>query len=223
MEWRGGVKKYLEELATKSTSTDQEQLEVTQLLLEVGAKDRDLAVVAGAFELGHADGLLGKALKRVEVEPLGDGVELARDLDHLLGHDTTDKGGHRVEVTASSEGQLGDEVLIDLLDLVGALIGVGVEVLGDLDDLGGVLGIAGLGQSRVLGLELVQRLEAKVQLLGTTELGKVGDHELARVLQRLTIGFLIECIALGRVSLPWKTRQAAGCREYVRRTRAPQP
>mmetsp|Transcript_4944 Transcript_4944/g.12545 ORF Transcript_4944/g.12545 Transcript_4944/m.12545 type:complete len:679 (-) Transcript_4944:1273-3309(-) len=99
----------LDKLAAQRAGTHQEHLARLQLALQRPADARNLRVVAPSLgrHLRLGEQLrLGERLHAVEVEPLVQGVELARArLHHLLPHHAAEHGRHGREVPAGGLGK----------------------------------------------------------------------------------------------------------------------
>lgn len=180
----------LEHLATDRTGADEELTVVGNLVLERATEDGDLTVVAsgrgggGAVFGGRLDGR--ESLQGVVVEVLEEGRELARaGLEDLLRDETTDDGVDGSEVTGRLEGELLEDLLVE----VTLKLGLRGDVLGEGDEEGGVGGVARGGNARVSLKEGGEGLETDVESGGAVELGEVGDEEL-RGGDRFAEGFL---------------------------------
>lgn len=167
----------LEHLAPDRTRPDEELSVVGDLGVERKTENGDLAVVPRSLRLAV---LLGRErrrqrLERVKVEVLDHRVELGRArLEHLLGDEPSEHSVHRRERTRRLVRELGEDLLVQLV-----VRRVGLEErVGNLDDLGSVLGVSGAGQARVLRLEQREGLVTVVERLRSVPLCVVGDEEL---------------------------------------------
>lgn len=84
----------LDELASKSSGSDHEDVEVSELLLDLITKDGDLVVVSCAVEVS-VNLFSWESDELFEVEELSDRSVLSSDLDNFLSSDSSKEGSLR--------------------------------------------------------------------------------------------------------------------------------
>ena len=160
-------RKALEVLAAERTGADHEPALLAELLLVGTAKDGDLVVVAAADRrrvLGHRVARHGEL---VEVEPLVQRRVLARLFDNLLRGNAAQEGAVARQLDGGVERRLDDDHAVNLLDYeaVARLLVARQDALRNVGTRLGLGHVVERRQTAVLGLELPQRQQRKVQLL----------------------------------------------------------
>lgn len=170
--------KGLDVLASKSTSTNHESLNLQKLVLDFTTEDLDLVIVS-AVSGSSVNLTLGESLEGVVVQPLLQGSVLSGVFHDFLGDDTSEESGLGRDGARGETGSVNNHILVDLLnEVLLSSLASSVDLVGSgqhsLEVSSSVLGV-----SAVLALESVDGSDAQVKLVRATPLGKVRSHQHA--------------------------------------------
>mmetsp|Transcript_62115 Transcript_62115/g.109375 ORF Transcript_62115/g.109375 Transcript_62115/m.109375 type:complete len:508 (-) Transcript_62115:389-1912(-) len=185
-------------LTANRPCTDEEHIELAELVLQFPSKHHDLSVVP-TTQRRHLFGRQRGVMQRFDgiiVEPLLHGHKLAAAcFEHFLAHDATQQRTNRRYLAAGTQRKAFDQLLFFLnlfrrkMECAICRSGEGFrEAKGLLVHLIRMFHITRFGQVAVGLLKCFQRSKRHVHLSCAVNLGKV-HHKLSRVLETLRVGF----------------------------------